>query len=48
MKPQKRKGSCTSKREIPLEIQERIYLLSSGYVALTLFDLLRYEYQMAK
>jgi hypothetical protein len=27
MKPQNRKGSCTSKREVFLEIQERIYSL---------------------
>jgi len=27
MKPTKRKVSCTFKRETPLEIQERIYLL---------------------
>jgi hypothetical protein len=27
MKAQKRKGSCTSKREMSLEIQERIYPL---------------------
>jgi hypothetical protein len=29
MKPQKRKGPCTSKREIPLQIQERTYPLDN-------------------
>ena len=39
MKPQKRKGSCTSKREISLEIQERIYQLAFTFSLASIFDM---------